>query len=288
MECKIAVNSQNELGEGPVWDQDENVLYWVDIKKQLLQRWFYSTTKVNIWKMPSAIGSLAIRKPGVSVVALRKSLAYFDMENGSIEPICDIETKLPFTRFNDGKCDRHGRFWAGTMDGDSTKRRGALYRLDVDEICIKVRGDVGTSNGLGWSPDNKIFYYTDSSTHTIYAYDFDLESGEISKERVFAKTPENYVPDGLTVDADGYIWSAMWDGWKIIRFSPSGNIDTEIQLPVQRPTSCTFGGPDLNKLFVTSARVDLTPEELQQQPLAGNIFALDTKVVGLPEPRYGG
>lgn len=288
MDIKVAVHSQNALGEGPVWSQGEGALYWVDIHKKLLQRWVPSSDNIESWLMPSEIGSLAIRKSGGCLVALRDGFAFVDLDSGLVTPICDLEEDLPFTRFNDGKCDRRGRFWAGTMDEVFPNRRGSLYRLGEDGKCVKVRGNVGISNGLGWSPDNKTFYYTDSSAHAIFAYSYDHDSGHISNERIFVKTPENYVPDGLTVDSDGFIWSAKWDGWKIVRYAPSGRIDLEIPMPVQRPTSCIFGGKNLNKLFITTASIDLGAEELKQQPLAGNVFVVETDAVGLAEPWFAG
>jgi sugar lactone lactonase YvrE len=222
------------------------------------------------------------------VVALRTGFAILDFESGDLKSIFDLEPELPYLRFNDGKCDRQGRFWAGTMDEDYPQQRGSLYRLDTNLSCQEIRNTVGISNGLGWSPDNSIFYYTDSTTRTIYAYDFDPQDGCISNERVFAQTPQAYVPDGLTVDADGYIWSAKWDGWKVVRYAPDGRIDLELPIPVQRPTSCTFGGPEMNLLLITSASIDLTAAERETQPLSGNVFVVDTEFRGIPEPKFSG
>jgi L-arabinonolactonase len=286
MEVQIAIESQDQLGEGPVWDGVNGQFYWVDILGQTLQRWDPRTQDRKTWILPSDIGSFALRHSG-AVVALRSGIANLDFETGTVTPWFDPESDLDFTRFNDGKCDRQGRFWAGTMD-EGGAQRGALYRIDQDHSYKKIRPKVGISNGLGWSPDNSIFYYTDSFTHTIYSYDFDTQTGEISNERVFARTPAEYVPDGLTVDADGYIWSANWDGWKIIRYAPDGKKDCEVAIPVQRPTSCIFGGPYLNDLYITTAGVGLTEEELGTQPLAGSVFVIRNAGRGLPEPYFGG
>jgi sugar lactone lactonase YvrE len=160
--------------------------------------------------------------------------------------------------------------------------------LETNGRCRQIKTGIGISNGLGWSPDNRVMYYTDSAQRTIWAYDFDLENGDISDQRVFARTPAEYVPDGLTVDAEGFIWSAKWDGWKVVRYAPDGSVDQEVRLPVQRPTSCTFGGTDLKRLFITSASTGLTEAELQNQPLAGSVFVVDTDIMGIPEPRYAG
>jgi sugar lactone lactonase YvrE len=160
--------------------------------------------------------------------------------------------------------------------------------MDPDRQYSKIISGIGVSNGLGWSPDNRLMYYTDSRKHTIWVYDFDLESGSISNQRVFAQTPSAYVPDGLTVDAEGYVWSAKWDGWKIVRYAPDGSIDQEVQLPVQRPTSCIFGGSDLMDLYITSASTGLSEIKLKEQPQAGSVFVLESEVRGLPEPRFAG
>jgi sugar lactone lactonase YvrE len=289
MQATVAFSSQDILGEGPLWSPDEQALYWVDIQRPALQRWHPASGDYRYWQMPTEIGSFALREAGGSVVALRSGLHFFDFARGRLDPICDPESEQPFTRFNDGKVDRQGCFWAGTMDeGFAEHRRAALYRLDPGGQCSRRRAGVGISNGLGWSPDNRVMYYTDSAEHAIYAFDFDPVAGQIAKERLFARTPAAYVPDGLTVDAAGYVWSAKWDGWKVVRYSPDGRVDLEIPLPVQRPTSCTFGGPTMQQLYITSARDGLSPAELAGQPLAGSLFVVETGVRGLVEPKFVG
>jgi sugar lactone lactonase YvrE len=235
--------------------------------------------------MPSQIGSFAPRQAGGFVVALQTGLAFFDASTGLFEPVVDPESHLPQTRFNDGKCDRNGRFWAGTMGTVDGQPAGALYRFDGDHTLHTMRQDVAVSNGLGWSPDNRTMYYADSPTYNIYAFDFEPETGIISNERVFAHHERGF-PDGLTVDAEGYVWSARWDGWQVIRFAPDGSIDRVVEMPVQRPTSCIFGGPKLSLLYVTSASVGLSQAELAKQPEAGNLFVVETGVVGLPEATF--
>jgi sugar lactone lactonase YvrE len=206
---------------------------------------------------------------------------------GTVEPIVDPESHLPQTRFNDGKCDRNGRFWAGTMGTINGKPAGALYRFDADHSLHTMHHDISVSNGLGWSPDNRIMYYADSPTYNIYAYDFEPETGTMSNERVFAHHKVGF-PDGLTVDAEGYVWSARWDGWQVIRFAPDGSIDQVVEMPVQRPTSCVFGGSDLRQLYVTTATTGLSEADLARQPLAGSVLVLDAGVSGLPEPLFAG
>jgi len=288
MKVKLAYQANDILGEGPVWVSEEQALYWVDIVRPALQRWDPASGTYKHWEMPSDIGCFALREQGSAVVALRTGFAFLDLGSGQLTPISDPEAEIPSTRFNDGKCDRLGRFWAGTMDEESPNTRGALYRMDSNGSYQRIKSGIGISNGLGWSPDNQTMYYTDSIKRTIWAYDFNLENGMISNERIFAQTPQAYVPDGLTVDAEGYVWSAKWDGWKVVRYAPDGSVDLEVKLPVQRPTSCNFGGPDLRQLFITSASTDLSESELQDQPLAGSIFMVETNTKGLLEPRFSG
>jgi sugar lactone lactonase YvrE len=288
MEVRLAYPGKDILGEGPVWVPEEMGLYWVDIQRPCLQRWQPADGEYKKWIMPADIGCFALRKQGGAVMGLRTGFALLDFTSGEVFPIHDPEADLPSTRFNDGKCDRRGRFWAGTMDEDTPKTQGALYRLSPDMTYRKVLTGIGVSNGLGWSPDNNVMYYTDSRKHTIWAYDYDLESGSIANQRIFAQTPETYVPDGLTVDAAGFVWSAKWDGWKVVRYTPDGSIDLEVQMPVQRPTSCMFGGPELRQLYITSASTGLSDRELAKQPLAGSVFVLETDFSGLPEPRFAG
>ncbi|MFC1996605.1 SMP-30/gluconolactonase/LRE family protein [Chloroflexota bacterium] len=288
MKAKLAYKANDSLGEGPVWVSEEQALYWVDIERPTLQRWNPESGQYQKWVMPSDIGCFALREQGGAVLGLRTGFAYLDFSTGDILPIIDPEADKPYTRFNDGKCDRLGRFWAGTLDEEGPNTRGALYRLDPDGDFQTMKPGIGISNGLGWSPDNRVMYYTDSAKRTIWAYDFDQESGSIGNQRVFAVTPQAYVPDGLTVDTEGFVWSAKWDGWKVVRYAPDGSIDLEVQLPVQRPTSCIFGGPGLNQLYITSASTGLADDELAEQPLAGSVFVLESGVQGLPEPRFAG
>jgi sugar lactone lactonase YvrE len=289
VDCVVECN--NLIGEAPVWAAAEGVLYWVDIPRCSLHRMNPSDCEISTWTVPSEIGSFALREQGGAVVALRDGFWALDLEDGSVEKLVDPEPKQATNRFNDGKCDRRGRFWAGTMDdrGGPWEPTGALYRLDPDLSWHKMRPEVAISNGLGWSPDDKTMYYADSGARVIYAYDFDLDEGTISNERVFAR-PEGEVmaADGMSVDSDGCIWSVQWDGWAIIRYTPAGEVDRRIEMPVQRATSCTFGGSKLDQLYVTSASVDLTPAEHARGPLAGALFIIDSGVTGLPDPRFAG
>ena len=283
------VDAKNKLGEVPVWDVEEQALYWVDIEGALLQRFHPATGAVRRWEMPERLCALALREKGGLVVALASGFAFFDPETGAIERLAAPEAHLPGNRMNDGKCDRRGRFWAGTMDDSLRERTAALYRLDADLSCHRMETGIGISNSLAWSPDDRTFYYADTLVKTIFAYDFDIDTGAIRNRRVFADCRhQSGAPDGSTIDADGFLWNAHWDGWKLVRYAPDGRVDREVKLPVQKPTSCMFGGPDLATLYVTSAIWDHGAEDLKSQPRAGGLFALDVGARGLPEPRFAG
>ena len=284
-----AVPCRNNLGEVPVWDAAEQALYWVDIEGCLLQRYEPATGQTIEWRLPERVCALALREAGGLILALASGFAFFDPATGDLVRLAAPEAHLPTNRFNDGKCDRRGRFWAGTMDDRLTSRTAALYRFDADLSCRKMESGIGISNSLAWSPDDRVFYFADTLRRTIFAYDFDLDSGIIANARVFTDCADQPgTPDGSTVDSEGYLWNAQWDGWRLVRYAPDGRVDRVVPLPVQKPTSCMFGGPDLRTLYVTSAVWDLGGEPLDAQPLAGSLLALDVGVAGLPESRFAG
>lgn len=232
---------------------------------------------------------MALREAGGMVVGLRSGLASLDFETGAVTAIADPEADRPDNRFNDGKVDRQGRFWAGTLNDAEADPLGSLYRLDPGGVVTLMQDGAVVSNGVGWSPDDRTMYFTDSAVRTIWAYDYEAETGAIANRRVFVEVPEGSgFPDGLTVDSDGFVWSAVWDGWRVVRYDPSGRIDREVVMPVQRPTSCMLGGPDLKTLYVTSASIHLDTSSLAKGPLAGGLFALEVDTAGLPEPRFAG
>lgn len=209
------------LGEAPCWNQDEQLLYWVDIYNHRVHHFNPATAANQFFDVGEVVGCIAPALNNRLIMAQRSRLAFLDTSNGKVTPIITIEDNQPDIRFNDGKCDAAGRFWFGSV---STKGPNAcLYRYDPNGDLHILETGLTISNGLGWSPDEKTFYLTDSAIKTIYAYDFDSESGTISNRRVFIDlTVESFEPDGLTVDREGCIWSAMWDGWCIIRFDPTG------------------------------------------------------------------
>lgn len=273
------------LGEGPVWDPEGQSLWWVDIRLPAVRRFDWRTRKTETFAMPEMVGSLALRRVRGLVLALKSAIVLWDPDTGGMERVADPEADQPNQRFNDGKCDQRGRFYAGTMSDATRDPLGTLYRLDGRE-CTAVQHGITVPNSLAWSPDGRTMYFSDSWTREIGAFAYDPDSGGMGARRVFAKIDPPAIPDGATVDAHGYLWCALYNGWRIARFAPDSRLDRMIDLPVQCPTSCQFGGPDLAVLFVTSALQRLTPHELAKQPLAGALLALDVGAKGLPEPRF--
>jgi L-arabinonolactonase len=286
MQVEHILSINNQLGEGPLWHPDEEVLYWVDINDQCFYRLEPDTGQHERFDVGVPIGCLAFRAGGGLTMGVKNGFAFWEPGTEALRTIADLEADWDDTRFNDGAVDPQGRFWAGTLGREA---QCALYRLDPDLSVHRMETGITTANGIGWSPDHKTMYFTDSGPRMIYAYDFDPATGAIENRRLFVHTPEEAgVPDGLAVDSEGFIWSARWDGWKVTRYDPDGKVEREIKMPVQRPTSCAFGGPDLNELYITSASVGLRAAELREQPLAGDLFRLKTDFRGMPESKFLG
>jgi sugar lactone lactonase YvrE len=291
LEAALALRADAIVGESPVWSAGENLLYWVDITRGVIHRYHPSSGLDEKFKVPQPVSAIALRQKGGLVLALRDGFAFFDPTSGELEMIGDPEENLPDNRFNDAKCDPQGRFWGGTM---SNKRwnepSGSLYRLDPDLKILKMRGGVVCSNGMGWSPDGKTMYHTESFRYAIYAFDFDPSSGDISNRRVFAKVDQKsgVFPDGLTVDRDGFVWSVHNAVAKVVRYNTRGVIVAEIEVPVPRPCGCAFGGEHFDRLYITTARETLTDETLREIPLCGSIFVVEPGVKGFPEPLFKG
>lgn len=273
------------LGEGPVWCDRSQALYWVDIRAPAVRRHDPASGATQTWPMPELVGSLAVCESGRLLVALSTALAVFDPATGGIERVAVIAGG-PDQRFNDGKCDRQGRFWVGTMNNVTRAPEGSLLCFDGRALWAAVAGGIRIPNSLSWSPDGRTMYFADSLSQTIRAYPFDPMSGRLGEGKDFARVEPPAIPDGATVDAEGFLWSAEYDGWRLTRYAPDGRVDRRIDLPVQRPTSCAFGGSHFETLFVTTATQKLTPEELKAQPFAGALLALDVGAKGLSEPRF--
>lgn len=288
MEAKLAVECRNQLGEGPVWDVQSQALYWVDIYGRLVQRFDPASGETRRWSLPERVACLALRRGSGMVLALESGFAFFDPDTGEIRGIAQPEAMIARNRFNDGKCDSAGRFWAGTMDDAAREHTGSLYRLDPDLTVHRMDGAIGISNSIAWSPDDRTFYFADTLDGVIFAYDFDALSGALSRKRVFAKSAGPGAPDGSTIDSEGHLWNAEWGGWRLVRYAPDGAVSRVVDLPVQQPTSCAFGGPDLRTLYVTSASLGLDEAARAAQPWAGCVLGLDVGVAGLPSHRFAG
>ena len=246
--------AQNDLGEGPLWDP-QGRLFWTDINARRLYLWDPATGEETA-KFSVKVGCIGLRESGGLVLATDGGFALLPAQEGlggaglesgetGLEFLGDPEADLPQTRFNDGAVDPGGRFWAGSYGGESN----SLYRLDVDGSVHKIDTGFGIPNGTDWSLDGKTMYFTDSTAKTIYAYDFDVQTGAVENRRPFIVTEEDGVPDGLTVDAEGFLWSARWGGWRVERYDPEGRLERTLTLPVSQPTSCAFGGDGLGRTF---------------------------------------
>lgn len=289
-DIRILVPCKNTLGEGPVWDVEEQRLYWIDSFSNKLFRCTETGTEIETWDVPAKIGSMALRAQGGAVIALQTGFHFLDLKTGETTLIHDPESDLPSTRLNDGKVDRQGRFIAGSMDMSEEAANGALYRLDPDLSVHRLASEIICSNGPCWSPDGQIFYFTDTWSEEISAYDYDLQTGTPTNKRRFIDFKEiGGAPDGATVDAEGYVWSAAVYSGQIVRIAPDGRLDRVIKMPVLKVTSVMFGGPDLNILYVTSMARPPLPRFPEDGPMAGHVFAIHgLGVRGCPERRFLG
>jgi sugar lactone lactonase YvrE len=290
LEPRVVVESRNQIGESPVWCDAENALYWVDVEGASIQRWYQPDRSIQSWDIGEAIGCIGLRKRGGLVGASRSGFFFLDVLTGKATRFCDPESELADNRFNDGKVDRRGRFWAGTRNFRNTEiASGALYRLDSDLSAHRMEDGLRCPNGMAWSPDDRLMYLCDTWARRIFIYDFDADDGALRKRRLFAVLKEDEgFPDGLTVDADGCIWNAHYDGWRITRYSPDGQVDRVLKLPVRHVTSLTFGGHDFRTLYITTASLRLDVEQRKAQSTAGHVFACDARTQGLPEPVFAG
>lgn len=284
---EIAFDNHCGLGEGPVWDSIQNRLYWVDIDNHLLFCGDPITHAYQQYPFTFAVTALGIRRNGGLVLATSHGFVLWNSIHSEFEQLGDPESDKSGARFNDGAVDRVGRFWAGTMT--ETDATSTLYRLDAQHRIQPMEKEITISNGMGWSPDNRFFYFTDTLRKVIYRYDFDLQSGKIENRTIFISVFEGPgLPDGLTIDQEGFIWSARCGGGKIVRYDPTGKIEREILTPVSSPTSITFGGNHLKQLFITTSSSLVNPTLRLEDTLAGCTFCFTPGVDGLPETFYEG
>lgn len=275
----------NRLGEGVVWDAESESVWWTDILAKKLYAYRLKDKRLTIWDTPEMLACFALIEGRSDLLAgFESGFAYFQPDSGRVEWICKIESNNSKSRLNDGRTDRQGRFWVGTMSPDATcnQELGSLYSLDAKHQVRQYLTGIKISNSLCWSPDSSFLYHSDTPTRSIQRYAFDPINMELGEAEPFIETEPNCYPDGSIVDADGFLLNAQWGGSKVVRYSPEGNVDTELRLPVSQPTCVAIGGRDYNLLFVSSAKEALQTNESE----AGNLFIYQTDLLGLPEARY--
>lgn len=283
MKLELILDAKAILGEGPAWDSKTQTLYWLDI----LQKRIYAGARI-LTQLDDLIGCLAPCKNGNLILGKRLSFADLEPDSGQITVLASLDSENPANRFNDGKCDPAGRFLAGTMDMNEKDPNGALYLFDGKQVTRLLDG-ICISNGLAWSPDYKTFYYIDTPTREVKAFDYDLGTGQIVNPRLAIRIPASLGwPDGMTSDTDGNLWIAMWGGAQVTKWNPnSGKLLEQVSIPALHTSSCVFGGRDMNELYVTSARVGMSAADLKKYPLSGGLFKVITNVVGMTTFEFG-
>jgi len=281
----------NTIGEGPIWDARDQSLYWVNfIGKSEIWQFSPETGQLRVFETAVPVMALGLRRAGGFIAAATGGISVWTPESNRIKPFCNPIAGCSSVRFNDGGTDPGGRFWIGTMNNvEPGKPDGELFCIQDATSVRREENGIATSNGVGWSPDRKSMYLTDTFRRTISVYDFDMSSGHIRNRRLFAEIPEAVgFPDGLAVDQDGFVWSAIWGGFRVLRFDPRGEVERELRVPAPNPTSCCFGGPGLRHLYITTARLGISEEELSKFPLSGDLFRYEGDMCGLPEPEFTG
>ncbi|SDF56937.1 Sugar lactone lactonase YvrE [Mucilaginibacter pineti] len=277
------------LGEGPVWDTRNQVICWIDVLKGKIYELEPETKYLKTITVNQPVGSIVVCEDGSFLGAFQNGFGFVDRNTGLVDFFSDPEAHLPLNRFNDGKCDPAGRFWAGTMSMTERPSAGSVYMLDSDlSVSRKIEGTT-ISNGMAWSPDRRKFYFIDSPTAKVVAYNYELSSGSLSgREPVITFRDSDGFPDGMTIDGEGMLWIAHWNGWQVSRWNPvTGEKLFSIPLPVANVSSCTFGGSDLQDLYITTARKDLSAAEIKEQPLAGSLFVWkNCGYTGMPAFEY--
>ncbi len=292
------LEAKNKLGEGCLWDVEGQCLWWLDIapisKLHILDPVSGATRH---WTFPMILTCFALADSNRLLMGGEHGLFFFDPGTGALADFATPEIDRPQNRGNDGAADASGRFWFGTMqqniaadgsDIDISQDSGALYRVWQDGVSKLMVDNVGVSNGPCWSPDNSVFYFSDSRNQIIWAFDFDLATGNLTNKRMFNNSKDHGYPDGATVDAEGYVWSARWEGSCILRIDPKGQIDRIIPMPVTRPTCVVFGGPKMDTIYVTSSAANLPADVFKKHPLSGGLFCFDPGVTGYAKNKFGG
>jgi len=284
------VDCKNQLGEGIIWSPEKHKVYWVDIEASELWQYDPNTDEAKKWKTPERVTCIALREKGGLVAAFESGFYFYDFESGQGEKIMEIEKDLTSTRMNDGRCDRQGRFIVGGVDeSEEADSISGVYRLDHDLSVHKLIDGISCANSICFSLDGKIMYFADTWKRVIWAYDYDPEKGGVTGRRVFNDfSDQPGMPDGSVVDSEGYLWNAQWIGHRVVRFNPNGRVDRVVEVPARSPTCVAFGGEALDRLFITTARIPLTPAQLVAEPLSGGLFSVEVGVKGLLEPHFLG
>lgn len=280
---------KNLLGEGVQWNHQDQSFWWTDIKSNTLFRFHLESEKLDTWCMPENLGCFAfVIDSDEILLGLATGYAWFIPSTGAIKWIAQPEAHWVGNRFNDGRVDRQGRFWVGsiTEQKNAEDQSAGLYCLNTQQQVSQHLSGLQISNSLCWNLSGNCLYHADSPSHQIQAYDFDVDAGTLSAPRVFATTPEGIEPDGACVDAQDHVWNAQWGSFEVVRYTPAGDIDTRLRLPVKQPTCVAFGGNKLNLLAVTSASIGLDEQSLVDQPSAGNLFIFETDYQGVEESWY--
>jgi len=286
---RLALDVRAELGEGPIWDDRRRRLLFVDIMRGHVHEFDPETGTDRVLDAGRPVGAVVLAERGDWILAAQDGFHRMDPETGRLETIAEIEADDPETRMNDGAVDARGRFWAGTMGMAGRAARGTLYRLDPGGFVHAMLSPVSISNGIDWSPDSSLMYYVDTPTRRLDVFDFDVEAGTISGRRAFVVLPGSAGwPDGLTVDADGGVWLALWQGGAVHRYTPDGEIDRVIPVPASLATKPAFGGAGLDDLYVTSAWIELDAAGRRAEPAAGGLFREQPGVRGRAANRFRG
>ncbi len=288
IEAKLKFPLLCDLGEGSLWDEKQQVLYWIDIAQNKVYRYDPENGSNLAYDVGENVGTVVVATNDKLLLALRSGFAWLDPDTGQVIHLMDPEADKPHTRFNDGKCDPKGRFWAGTMVENSQKSDGSLYCLDTDLTVTRKMTGVSCSNGLVWSRDQRYFYYIDTPTFQIHGFEFDLATASLGARRVIADLPrEAGAPDGMTIDASDGLWIALFGGGRVIRINPAnGAVNYEVEVASPNVTSCAFGGSELDELYITTARVGLSDERRREYPLAGSLFSAKVPFQGMPARRF--
>lgn len=291
-EYEVVVQCADILGEVPLWCSRSKKLWWTDVRRPAIQSYDPASGKHTAVRLAADMlaGSIALREAGGLLMATNRGLFTYDPEKTEAPKfLVHPETHLPQNRLNDGKVDRKGRFWVGSMKDGVREPEGNFYRFDPDHTCHHQFGGVNVPNSVSWSPDSRTMYFADTHLQLIWAFDFDLDDGVMSNRRVFKDWSGSQAkPDGSTVDADGCLWNAMVGTGQVVRLTPAGKVDRVVQLPITNATCPAFGGDKLDTLYITSHSQRLTPEQIAREPYAGALFAVHPGVKGLPEPRFAG